>query len=311
MKKLLIVLFAICLISCDFEVKSFAEIGGILYTFQLPKNATQADIDELQAIFKKRIRSYVRQKPTFKYDKEKQQLSVGVPKSLTSKNPDLCRKLLTADGSMLMIKANKSYSDINQKLEKINLSIEKEPIKIDGELSEQKLFDVLELIPSQQIMYCIGVSTISDTGLAVKMIQHERFQNEFEKDLIWAWKVNKHEMKAYLHAYSMQMDKISEKNIEKIKIGKPQYDYPTLNIDLDEEGTRIFEKMTTEAAPTKSLIYIFVSQQLIISPVVQTPIAGGRVQITGSDMEDVIFMKSIIEAGRLPVFIELIGEAAK
>ena len=312
MKNLLIILLTICFISCEFEAKSFAEIGGILYTFQLPANTSQADVDKLQDIFEKRIKAYVRQKPIFKYDEEKQQLSVGVPKSLTSKNPDLCRELLTADGSVLMVRGKVSYFNMAQELENVQLSLEEKPIEIDGELSEQLLFDLLELLPSQQVMPFIGVaSSIADTALIMKMIEDERFQDKFEKDIIWTWKVNKDEMKAYLHAYTLSGISINEANVEEMKIEKSMDYLPALNMILDKEGTDKFKKMTLEAAPVKGIIHIFVNQKLIMSPTVQTPITEGRVQITGDNMEEVIFMKSIIEAGRLPVAIELISEEEK
>ena len=311
MKNLLIVLFTICLVSCEFEAKSFAEIGGILYVFQLPENTTQADVNELKTIFKKRISSYVRQKPQFDYNKEKQQLSVGVPKSLTSKNPDLCRKLLLADGSVLMIQGNKNYSSISKSLIEINEALKEKSIEVDGKLSEQYLFDILEVIPSQNTMPFLGVASISDTSLVMKMIKDERFQDEFSKDLIWTWRVKKDEQKAYLHVYSLNNMKVDEATIEKVKIDKSMDYYPALSIVFDEKGSKQFEKMTKDAFPTKGLIHVFVSQELIMSPVVQSVITEGRVQITGSDTEEVIFLKSLIEAGRLPISIELIGEENK
>ena len=311
MKNLLIVLFTICLVSCEFEAKSFAEIGGILYVFQLPENTTQADVNELKTIFKKRISSYVRQKPQFDYNKEKQQLSVGVPKSLTSKNPDLCRKLLLADGSVLMIQGNKNYSSISKSLIEINEALKEKSIDVDRKLSEQYLFDILEVIPSQNTMPFLGVASISDTSLVMKMIKDERFQDEFSKDLIWTWRVKKDEQKAYLHVYSLNNMKVDEATIEKVKIDKSMDYYPALSIVFDEIGSKQFEKMTKDAFPTKGLIHVFVSQELIMSPVVQSVITEGRVQITGSDTEEVIFLKSLIEAGRLPISIELIGEENK
>ena len=311
MKNLLIILFAIGLISCEFEAKSFSEIGGILYTFQLPEDATQAEVDELESIFKKRIRSYVRQKPKFDYDKEKQQLTVGVPKSLTSKNSDLCRKLLLADGSVLMIRGSKDYSSISENLSAINEELKKKSIEIDGKLSEQYLFDVLEVIPSQQMMPFLGVASISDTGLIMKMIKDERFQDKFSKDLIWAWKVEKQEMKAYLHTYSNKDFKVTESTIQKVKIDNSMDGFPALSLIFDETGSEQFKRMTIEAAAVKGLIHFFVSQELILSPIVQSAIENGSVQITGDNMEEVIFLKSIIEAGRLPISIELISKKEK
>ena len=313
MKKLLIILLAICLISCEFETKSFAEIGGILYTFQLPENTSQADVGKLEAIFKKRIASYVRQKPKLDYNKEKQQFSVGVPKSLTSKNPDLCKKLLMANGSVLMISGNQSYYEVSKSLEEINKIIKENPLEIDGKISKQYLFDILEPIPSQQMMPFLGVASLSDTALIMKMIQQERFQDKFAKEMIWVWKVDKQEMKAYLHVYSMNNMKVDETMIGNVEIDhqKSMDGNPALAINFDETGTAKFTKMTTEAAAVKGLIHIFVSQELVLSPMVQSKISGGSVEIRGDNVEEVIFMKSIIEAGRLPVSIELIGEEEK
>jgi hypothetical protein len=312
MKHLLIILIIFFASACKFKTPSFDEIGGILYTFQLPNHTTPADVHAIENILKKRIANYVRQTPTFEYDKAKQRLSVGVPKSLTSKNAELSKALLSADGSFEIIEPNISYFELMKKMEMVHEDLKENPMEWNGEKVEQHLFDVLEPIPLQQSMPFLGVAIFSDTALVMAMLQEERFRDTFQKDLYWAWKVNKNEMKAYLHAYVKGGMKVEASAIEEISISTDKsIDYfPTLSIKLDEKGKKLFANMTAKAASTKSksILHIFISQQLYMSLMVQSPLIGGRIQITSSDVEDILLIKSILEAGRLPVDLKCIGE---
>ena len=91
---------------------------------------------------------------------------------------------------------------------------------------------------------------------------------------------------------------------------------PIVNIEFDDEGTRIFGKLTEdivikqEATGQSDQIAIFLDDEELISPVVQTAITAGTAIIQGRDftLERVRDISLLLESGRLPIPITLIQE---
>jgi|TARA_B100001971_G_scaffold215109_1_gene257679 protein-export membrane protein SecD len=91
---------------------------------------------------------------------------------------------------------------------------------------------------------------------------------------------------------------------------------PIVNIEFDDEGTRIFGRLTQdivlkqETTGQSDQIAIFLDDVELISPVVQTPITAGTAIIQGRDftLERVRDIALLLESGRLPIPITLIQE---
>ena len=91
---------------------------------------------------------------------------------------------------------------------------------------------------------------------------------------------------------------------------------PIVNLEFDSEGTRIFGELTLdivrkqETEGISDQIAIFLDDDELISPTVQTAITAGTAIIQGRDftVERVRDLSLQLEAGRLPVPIELIQE---
>ena len=85
---------------------------------------------------------------------------------------------------------------------------------------------------------------------------------------------------------------------------------PIVNIEFNSDGTRKFGQVTTRIAGTSDLLAIILDQEELIAPTVQSPITGGAAFIQGRDftLERVRDMALLLEAGRLPLPIELIQE---
>ena len=91
---------------------------------------------------------------------------------------------------------------------------------------------------------------------------------------------------------------------------------PIVNLEFDSEGTRVFGELTLdivrkqETEGIRDQIAIFLDDQELISPTVQTAITAGTAIIQGRDftVERVRDIALQLEAGRLPVPIELIQE---
>lgn len=86
---------------------------------------------------------------------------------------------------------------------------------------------------------------------------------------------------------------------------------PIVNLEFDSDGTKIFGDLTGRIAgsPTDR-IAIFLDDEELIAPVVQTAITTGTAIIQGQDftLERVRDISLLLESGRLPVPIELIQE---
>ena len=91
---------------------------------------------------------------------------------------------------------------------------------------------------------------------------------------------------------------------------------PIVNLEFDDNGTRVFGEMTTdivrkaEETGIRDQIAIFLDDQELISPQVNTPITAGTAIIEGRDftVERVRDLALLLESGRLPVPITLIQE---
>ena len=85
---------------------------------------------------------------------------------------------------------------------------------------------------------------------------------------------------------------------------------PIVNIEFNSEGTRKFGEVTTRIAGTNDLLAIVLDEQELIAPTVESPITGGAafIQGRGFTLERVREIALLLEAGRLPLPIELIQE---
>lgn len=88
-------------------------------------------------------------------------------------------------------------------------------------------------------------------------------------------------------------------------------DRPIINIEFDEEGTRLFGELTTEIAGSQTdFIAIFLDDRELIAPVVTQPITSGTAIIQGNNftIEETRDIALQLEGGRLPVPIVLVQE---
>lgn len=81
---------------------------------------------------------------------------------------------------------------------------------------------------------------------------------------------------------------------------------PVVVLNFNDEGAKLFERITTEYVGTQ--LAIFLDGALISSPVIQEPIAGGTATITGqfTPVEGRELVRNL-NFGALPVPIELVG----
>ena len=85
---------------------------------------------------------------------------------------------------------------------------------------------------------------------------------------------------------------------------------PIVNIEFNSEGTGKFSEITTRLYNTPDLLVILLDEQELVASSVRSPITAGVAFIEGPDFtfERVRDIALLLEAGRLPIPIELIQE---
>ncbi len=85
---------------------------------------------------------------------------------------------------------------------------------------------------------------------------------------------------------------------------------PIVNIEFNAEGARAFGELTQEIAGTPDVLAIFLDEKELIAPGVNQAITGGAAFIQGRDFtpDRARDISQLLEAGRLPIPIELVQE---
>jgi len=87
----------------------------------------------------------------------------------------------------------------------------------------------------------------------------------------------------------------------------PMTSQPSVSLEFNEEGAKIFEDLTQKNIGKH--LAIFIDQKLISSPVVREKISGGKAQITGNfTIEEARELARNLNAGALPAPINLVSQ---
>lgn len=86
----------------------------------------------------------------------------------------------------------------------------------------------------------------------------------------------------------------------------PNTNQPTISLQLDDEGSKLFEQITARNVDKPLAIYL--DKVLRSAPRVQEKIVGGKAQITGFDIKQAKQIARDLNAGALPVPITLISQ---
>lgn len=86
--------------------------------------------------------------------------------------------------------------------------------------------------------------------------------------------------------YTLSKAELDGGHVTEVKAEQPPGSLKwVVNVVLDGDGARLFEKLSTELAgktPPQNQLAIVVRGRLVSAPTVQSPIAGGKVQISGN-----------------------------
>lgn len=107
--------------------------------------------------------------------------------------------------------------------------------------------------------------------------------------------------------FSYTNSDLNGSNLERASVQFDQIGSPSVALQFDDEGGKIFEQITTDNVGKQ--IAIFLDGYPISAPVVNQPIAGGQAVISGSfTVEEARELARNLNAGALPVPIELISQ---
>jgi preprotein translocase subunit SecD len=92
-------------------------------------------------------------------------------------------------------------------------------------------------------------------------------------------------------------------HVTKATVGFDEFNRPIIYLELNDEGTKIFADATAKFIGQRIAIYMDDDQ--LTNPTVQTAITGGKAQITGSrTLEEAKQTAGIIQSGALPVALK-------
>ncbi|WP_353892617.1 protein translocase subunit SecD [Proteinivorax hydrogeniformans] len=84
-----------------------------------------------------------------------------------------------------------------------------------------------------------------------------------------------------------------------------EFNQPVVSLELDDEGSRIFEELTRIHSQTGESIPIQLDGEVISSPVPQETITGGQAVISGvGNVDDAAILASLLRSGALPLELE-------
>lgn len=298
------ILLTVLIIISSCQYPSFEKDGGILFTLQIPNNTPQADIDKAIDIYLQRILAITRNEPLVEYVNSKQAIQVGIATKDAIDDLNLWRSVLTATGTFKILE-NYSYEAVKEAFEKINADY------TDGtfDLDTIPTFFIDDKAPFYGNAALLTVFS-QDTNRIKKVMAYGESKGYFPNNFRWSWGQEEEAEPKYLYAYKLPQSGrfINETMVKNAKVKQNDYGMLALNMELNDEGAAIFEKMTTDAFPTAQPLHIFIDDKLVSSPVVQSPITGGKLQVTGEE-ENMATWGTIMEYGSLPFRPVIVSEA--
>ncbi len=172
----------------------------------------------------------------------------------------------------------------------------------------------------------VELAGIKDANQAIEMIgqtpaldfRQERDENEREnilsdqeearKKIEEGLPVTEEEQKILLEDPYFEPTKLTGRYLERAQLEFDQQTYqPSVSLEFNDEGSQLFEQLTSENKGKRIAIYLDGSP--ISAPVVQEAITGGKAQITGGfSTEEAKELVQRLNAGALPVPIKLVNQ---
>lgn len=195
---------------------------------------------------------------------------------------------------------------------------------------QNPLFNVLQpstmMTPDNQIVLApgpvVGIAQLRDTAKVNAFLRSPEAQQIIPANVKLLWAV-KPDMRApeQLELYAIRpvgMDNTAALSGNVVTSARSDYGQdgqPVVSMEMNAEGAREWRRITAEAAP-KSInergqsIAIVLDNVVYSAPTVNTEIAGGRSEISGSfTVEDTQDLANVLNAGRLPTTAKIVEEA--
>jgi SecD/SecF fusion protein len=160
---------------------------------------------------------------------------------------------------------------------------------------------------------------VKDTSALREYLDKEEIRSAFPADAVFAFGVaprdaNNKQLK-YVPIYVLKTNGSEKAPIEGETItgATQQYDpvtgKPTVSMEMNSTGARIWEKMTGESHSKSRPIAIVLDNIVYSAPIASEAIAGGRSQISGNfTVEEAQDLSNILKAGKLPAPAKIVQE---
>lgn len=195
---------------------------------------------------------------------------------------------------------------------------------------QNPLFNVLQpstmMTPDNQVVLApgpvVGIAQLRDTAKVNAFLQSTQGQQIIPANVKLLWAV-KPDMRApeQLELYAIRpigMENTAALTGNVVTSARSDYGQdgqPVVSMEMNAEGAREWRRITADAAP-KSMnergqsIAIVLDNVVYSAPTVNTEIAGGRSEISGSfTVEDTQDLANVLNAGRLPTTAKIVEEA--
>lgn len=195
---------------------------------------------------------------------------------------------------------------------------------------QNPLFNVLQpstmMTPDNQVVLApgpvVGIAHLRDTARVTAFLQSEEAEQIIPANIKLLWGV-KPDARTPDHLELYAIRPVGSENTAALSgnvVTTARADYgqdgqPVVSMEMNAEGAREWRRITAEAAP-KSMnergqsIAIVLDNVVYSAPTVNTEIAGGRSEISGSfTVEDTQDLANVLNAGRLPTTAKIVEEA--
>ena len=144
-----------------------------------------------------------------------------------------------------------------------------------------------------------AVQTIGQTGY----LEFVRLDEIGDADALARLQAGKDDVELASGTYKAFMD---GSHVKKVSVQQTQTGGYSVDLELDEEGTKLFGEVTTDLAPTNGQIAIVLDGVIKSAPAVQSAITNGQVSITGGGtsgftLSEAQSLKTVLDSGSLPV----------
>lgn len=214
-----------------------------------------------------------------------------------------------------------STADEDDALEKLlsdDETDEQEDVSREEFMKENPLFAVLQ--PQQEGgQPMVGIASMADTARINTWLKRKDIKGQLPPRTNFFWGANPLEgSEEFYGLYAAKVPKGGEAKLQgddvtQARVGTDPLGNPTVNMNMNSRGTKIWRDMTREASSDPDdlkSVMVVLDDRVYSAPRVQGEIPSGQTEITGRfTQQDAADLAGVLKAGKLPARSNIIEEA--